>query len=63
MRSFENERKKIRVTEQLAHILEQVEMAKDMWLEDDEVACLKLLQAASREMKTVAWKITPILEQ
>lgn len=38
-------------------------MAKDMWLEDDEVACLKLLQAASREMKTVAWKITPILEQ
>lgn len=55
--------KKIRVTEQLAHILEQVEMAKDMWLEDDEVACLKLLQAASREMKHVAWEITPILEQ
>lgn len=55
--------KKIRVTEQLAHILEQVEMAKDMWLEDDEVACLKLLQTASREMKTVAWEITPILEQ
>lgn len=55
--------KKIKVTEQLAHILEQVEMAKDMWLEDDEVACLKLLQAANREMKQVAWKITPILEQ
>lgn len=55
--------KKIRVTEQLAHILEQVEIAKDMWLEDDEVACLKLLQVASREMKHVAWEITPILEQ
>ena len=55
--------KKIRVTEQLAHILEQVEMAKDMWLEDDDKACLKLLQAASREMKQVAWEITPILEQ
>ena len=54
--------KKIKVTEQLAHILEQVEMAKDMWLEDDEVACLKLLQAASREMKTVVYRITPILE-
>ena len=55
--------KKIKVTEQLAHILEQVEMAKDMWLEGDEVACLKLLQTASREMKQVAWEITPILEQ
>ena len=54
--------KKIKVTEQLAHILEQVEMAKDMWLEDDEVACLKLLQAASKEMKCVARKIVPILE-
>ena len=54
--------KKIKVTEQLARILEQVEMAKDMWLEGDEVACLKLLQAASKEMKCVARKIVPILE-
>lgn len=54
--------KKIKVTEQLAHILEQVEMAKDMWLEDDEVACLKLLQAASGEMKCVVRKIVPVLE-
>ena len=54
--------KKIRVTEQLAHILEQVEMAKDMWLEDDEVACLKLLQTASKEMRCVVRKIVPVLE-
>ncbi|KOE31350.1 hypothetical protein [Aggregatibacter actinomycetemcomitans] len=53
--------KKIKVTAQLAQILEQVEMAKDMWLEDDEMACLKLLQAASIEMKSVVWRITPVL--
>lgn len=55
--------KKIKITEQLAHILEQVEMAKEMWMEDDDKACLKLLQAASREIRCVARKIVPILEQ
>ena len=54
--------KKSHVTIQLAQIIEQLEMAKEMWLEDDDKACLKLLQAASREMKCVAWKITPVLE-
>ena len=54
--------KKIKVTEQLAHILEQVEMAKDMWLEDDDKACLKLLQTASKEMRCVVRKIVPVLE-
>nr|WP_118842966.1 FMN-dependent NADH-azoreductase [Haemophilus haemolyticus] len=54
--------KKSHVTIQLAQMIEQLEMAKEMWLEDDEMACLKLLQAASREMKCVVWKIVPILE-
>lgn len=53
--------KKNKITEQLAQIREQIEMAQEMWLEDDEMACLKLLQAASREMKNVAWRITPVL--
>ena len=54
--------KKSHVTIQLAQIIEQLEMAKEMWMEDDDKACLKLLQAASREMKCVACKITPVLE-
>ena len=54
--------KKSHVTVQLAQIIEQLEMAKEMWIDDDDKACLKLLQAASREMKCVAWKITPVLE-
>lgn len=49
------------MTVQLAQIIEQLEMAKEMWMEDDDKACLKLLQAASREMKCVVWKITPVL--
>lgn len=58
---IERERKS-HVTVQLAQIIEQLEMAKEMWMEDDDKACLKLLQAASREMKCVAYKVTPILE-
>ena len=54
--------KKSPVTIQLAQIIEQLEMAKEMWMEDDDKACLKLLQAASKEMKCVAYKVTPILE-
>ena len=54
--------KKSHVTIQLAQIIEQLELAKEMWMEDDDKACLKLLQAASREMKCVAYKVTPILE-
>lgn len=54
--------RKSHVTIQLAQIIEQLEMAKEMWLENDDKACLKLLQAASREMKCVARKIVPVLE-
>ena len=53
---------KIKVTEQLAHILKQVEMAREMWIDDKEQECLLMLQTASREMKTVVYRITPILE-
>lgn len=58
---IERERKS-HVTVQLAQIIEQLEMAKEMWQEDDDKACLKLLQAASGEMKCVARKIVPVLE-
>ena len=54
--------KKSHVTIQLAQIIEQLEMAKDMWLDVDEKACLKLLQAASREIRCAARKIVPVLE-
>ena len=54
--------KKADITAQLAQIMEQIDSAKEMWLDDDEKGCLLLLQAASREMKCVAWKITPVLE-
>lgn len=59
---MDEKERKSHVTIQLAQIIEQLEMAKEMWMEDDDKACLKLLQTASREMKCVAWKITPILE-
>lgn len=54
--------KKANVTIQLAQIIEQLEMAKDMWMDDDDKACLKLLQAASREIRCAARKIVPVLE-
>ena len=58
---IEKERKS-HVTVQLAQIIEQLEMAKDMWMDDDDKACLKLLQAASREIRCAARKIVPVLE-
>lgn len=54
--------KKAQVTEQLTQIMEQIEAAKEQWLVDDSKGALLLLQAASREMKSVACRVTPILE-
>ena len=54
--------KKSHVTIQLAQMIEQLEMAKDMWMDDDDKACLKLLQAASRDIRCAARKIVPVLE-
>ncbi|WP_449236123.1 FMN-dependent NADH-azoreductase [Aggregatibacter kilianii] len=59
---MDEKERKSHVTVQLAQIIEQLEMAKDMWLDDDEKACLKLLQAASREIRCAARKIVPVLE-
>lgn len=53
--------KKAQVTEQLAQIMEQIEAAKEQRLVDDSEGALLLLQAASREMKSVAWRMTPVL--
>lgn len=50
------------ITTQLAHIAEQLEMAREMWLDDKDQECLLMLQTASREMKQVALEITPVLE-
>nr|DAN35474.1 MAG TPA: hypothetical protein [Caudoviricetes sp.] len=58
---MDEKERKSHVTVQLAQIIEQLEMAKDMWMEDDDKACLKLLQTANGEMKCVARKITPVL--
>ena len=52
---------KSQVTEQLAQIMEQIEAAKEQWLVDDEKGSLLLLQAASREMKSVVWRMAPVL--
>lgn len=57
---IEKERKS-HVTIQLAQIIEQLELAKEMWQENDEKACLKLLQTASGKMKCVVRKIVPVL--
>lgn len=54
--------KKSHVTLQLAQIIEQIEAAKEQWLVDDPKGALLLLQAASREMKSVAWRMAPVLE-
>lgn len=59
---MDEKERKSHVTVQLAQIIEQLEMAKDMWLDDDEKACLKLLQEASREIRCAARKIVPVLE-
>lgn len=59
---MDEKERKSHVTVQLAQIIEQLEMAKEMWMEDDDKACLKLLQMASGEMKCVARKIVPVLE-
>lgn len=59
---MDEKERKSHVTVQLAQIIEQLEMAKEMWMEDDDKECLKLLQTASGEMKCVARKIVPVLE-
>lgn len=56
----DNEKRDVNI--KLAQIIEQIEIAQEIWLDGNRKECLLLLQAASREMKCVAWKITPVLE-
>lgn len=56
----EQERRDVNI--KLAQIIEQIEMAQEIWLDGDRKECLLLLQGAIREMKSVAWRVTPVLE-
>lgn len=56
----EQERRDVNI--KLAQIIEQIEMAQEIWLDGDRKECLLLLQGAIREMKSVAWRVTLVLE-
>lgn len=53
--------KKAQVTEQLAQIMEQIEIAQEIWLDGNRKECLLLLQGAIREIKRVTWQVMPVL--
>ncbi|BFU64737.1 FMN-dependent NADH-azoreductase [Rodentibacter abscessus] len=53
--------KKHDIAHQLVGLQELLEIIKDNVLEERNDDALKLLHQASREMKSVAWKITPVL--
>lgn len=56
----EQERRDVNI--KLAQIIEQIEMAQEIWLDGDRKECLLLLQGAIREIKRVTWRVTPVLE-
>ncbi|MCQ9121282.1 FMN-dependent NADH-azoreductase [Rodentibacter pneumotropicus] len=53
--------KKTDVAQQIVDIQTLLEIAKDNVLEDRNDDALKLLQRARWEMKSVAWKVAPVL--
>ncbi len=53
--------KKAQVTEQLAQIMEQIEIAQEIWLDGNRKECLLLLQGAIREIKRVTCQVMPVL--
>ena len=53
---------KMDVNIKLAQIIEQIEIAQEIWLDGNRKECLLLLQGAIREIKRVTWWITPVLE-
>ena len=55
----EQERRDVNI--KFAQIIEQIEMAQEIWLDGDRKECLLLLQGAIREIKRVTWRITPVL--
>lgn len=56
----EQERRDVNI--KLAQIIEQIEMAQEIWLDSDRKECLLLLQGAIREIKRVTWRVMPVLE-
>lgn len=56
----EQERRDVNI--KLAQIIEQIEMAQEIWLYGDRKECLLLLQGAIREIKRVTWRVMPVLE-
>lgn len=55
----EQERRDVNI--KLAQIIEQIEMAQEIWLDGDRKECLLLLQGAIREIKRVTWRVMPVL--
>lgn len=55
----EQERRDVNI--KLAKIIEQIEMAQEIWLDGDRKECLLLLQGAIREIKKVTWRVMPVL--
>lgn len=49
------------VAQQIVDIQTLLEIAKDNVLEERNDDAVKLLHRASREMKSVAWKVAPVL--
>ena len=56
----EQERRDVNI--KLAQIIEQIEMAQEIWLDGDRKECLLLLQGAIRKIKRVTWRVMPVLE-
>lgn len=56
----EQERRDVNI--KLAQIIEQIEMAQEIWLDGARKECLLLLQGAIREIKRVTWRVMPVLE-
>ena len=53
----EQERRDVNI--KLAQIIEQIEMAQEIWLDGNRKECLLLLQGAIREIKKVTWRVMP----
>lgn len=56
-----SEQEKRDVNIKLAQIIEQIEIAQEIWLDGDRKECLLLLQGAIREIKRVTWRMAPVL--
>lgn len=55
----EQERRDVNI--KLAQIIEEIEIAQEIWLDGDRKECLLLLKGAIREIKRVVCRITLVL--